>query len=189
MLGGTACTNGAGAPEAIDDPELEWARELATTDFQWEVLADGVVSRAEYEEAFSLFVSCMEEAGFPLSLTESGGYYASTEYVRGPGADGAFDRCQAGTVMGISGLYETRLINPEGRDVHELVVECLVREGALSEPISTQEFLDAAGYVEGADPPEPGVPEQEGIWSLPFPQDDPRLLACRVNPSLGTGTS
>lgn len=147
------------------------ARQLATSDFERDALAGWPISGAEYEEAVSRYVACMDQAGFPVTLDDQHGYY-SYAVASAPGVDAANDGCAEGTTMLVAGIYVDELINPRAEDVDTLVVSCLQRAGLVSVAYSPErlgrDLTDAA---------------------LPFDDTEPVFDACMAHPTRDGGPS
>lgn len=177
---------GACAPQEPPEVEGPWADRvaeldaLATSDFERDVLADGVVSRAEYDEANQRLTTCMEDVGQLIELVEQGGYY-----VYGTASDAqalaALDQCQEGTTALVGGLFVDMYTNPDNIDDDEAVLACIKREGLVPEALTLEEYL--AG--DGATRTDESGTTSQSPWRLPFAQDDPTYDACMVNPALG----
>lgn len=150
---------------------IEQLRASATTDFQRDVLADGVVTRAEYEEAVQRVVSCMADAGNQLDLHEQGGYY-TFGVLAGPGVDEQFDRCM-GETGGLVGLYVDMFTNPDNLEFQDILTQCLKREGLLPDSVTADEFWDT--FL------------GDGPGDLPFDRENSAFTACMANPALGAG--
>ena len=92
--------------------EFDVARKNATSSFERGVLADGVISRVEYEESVHRYVKCMTDAGVGISaIADSMGRYSyeSTHY-----SESASDLCTAGRTAWIEPLYEAIITYPDG---------------------------------------------------------------------------
>lgn len=175
----TGCSGGN--DDVADGPYAERIRNAiaeSTSDFEREVLEDGVVTRAEYEEAIRLFTTCTEDAGYSVDLIDQGGYYAYSQ-TSVPGATEAFDSCAQGTTFHIEGIYYSSVANPDNRDWDEITLECLKREGLAPSTLTITQYLEALTKAGSS-----GVSAD-----LPFSLDDPIYDSCVANPTLGTGAS
>ncbi|MFW0774782.1 hypothetical protein ACLRGI_16610 [Paenarthrobacter nitroguajacolicus] len=127
--------------------DIDAAKNRATSQFEKEVLSDGVVTRAEKEESMQRWISCMTDRGHTatVELDDNGNEVtvttASIEGSAQVNADST--RCAEGTIKIIPGLYEAMQQNPENRDYDELYAECLVRHGVVEPPFSAKDFSDA----------------------------------------------
>ncbi len=134
------------------------AKSDISSDFERQILADGVVSRAEYEEMFSRFSACMSAAGYTVNLTADtyGRYTYSTEGKSGVSEADA--RCAKGTINPLAALYNDFAANPSGDDPSILRVACLKRHGIVPDSYTVEQFTK-----EMADPSStvvtPGNPE------------------------------
>lgn len=174
LLVGVGLLGGCSSETDLDHPYADrYAEALnrATSDFERSVLADGTITRAEYEEAVSRYVTCMTETGFAVTLEEQHGYYVYS-YHDAPGLDAADARCVEGNTAVIAGLYVDQLTNPGADDIDTLIVACLVREGLVDSDYTTEQF--AGDATSGA---------------LPFDDTAPAFDSCMANPSRGLGAS
>lgn len=144
---------------------VQAAREAATSDFERKALQDGHVSRAEYEEATSLYVECLTENGWPTIRVEQDGIYAYQVEGRAEGDawDTADARCRQGTVDVIEPLYVDSTINPNSQDFVDLVVACLKEHGIVEPSYSKNDFL-------------------ESFDAPPWDPSDPTVASCMSRP-------
>ncbi len=114
-------------------PELlQAAADEATSDFEKDVLdravENGKIAAADYEEAVSKYLTCVQDAGIDLDATmQPNGIYAWT-----PNNVTDLDKygevtndCADGTVMRIEGLYKLQVANPDMLPNDEAAVQCL----------------------------------------------------------------
>ncbi|MDO5535335.1 MAG: hypothetical protein Q4F65_11870 [Propionibacteriaceae bacterium] len=116
------------------------AQADVTTDFEREVLSDGVVTRSEYEEMFSRFSECMASAGYEVELSADsyGRYTYATEGKAGVSEADA--RCATGTINPLAALYNDFVVNPSGEDPDILRVACLKRHRVVAESYTVEQF-------------------------------------------------
>lgn len=170
----------SGPHEDTSDPyasQIAAARQKATSDFERQVLEDGVITRAEYEEANQRLVACAKSRGVDIGLHDQSGYYIYS--VQNYDANERIVQdCQTGTTALIGPLYVDMLINPKKQDIHELIAECLVASGLAPTGFSKTDF-------------DQGLQKQRDHSGSPFPFDmsDPRFEQCMANPSSGAETS
>ncbi len=172
------CTTGGGTPEATvpDGPykaQVLRAQQDATSDFERQVLSDGAISAAEYDEAVARYVRCFADQGVTVTPSDIGGYY---QY--GVAKDEAekfrtlSESCAKGNTLIIEDLYIQMLTNPSGGDIYDAVAACLVRKGLASESLTGSELKQ----LQAADP--------RGA-NLPYDPEDPEARACEINPEAG----
>lgn len=165
-LGLTGCASDV---EGVDwgphAERYEELRHLVTSEFEREVLADGTITRGEYEEAVDRYVTCMGDAGFDVTTVDQGGYFVY-EMASAPGLDEADERCKVGRTLVIANLYIEQLTNPENVDYDVLTVDCFLRAGLVDETYTAEQF-DADARA----------------GSLPVDEDDPAFHRCMANPS------
>ena len=176
----------AGCSTAHQTPQATspWAAEVsaaalrASSDFERQVLGDGEITRAEYEEANQRYVACAKAEGVDIDLIDNDGFYTYSVRVSEQG-DQVQMRCAIGTVRIIAGLYEDVQQNPLKQDPDELTIQCLVRIG-LEQPGYSLEDYEAdrdAIYGKGRGSSSPGelTPKEN------------RFLDCVSNPLHATG--
>lgn len=165
---------------SIDAPVGPWADEIAkaqrsaSTDFERDVLADGSITRDEYQEASQRYVDCMRTAGYDTRAVDPIGaglfqYQTSVPIGEPDLDDDVSDRCHRGSLDLIEPLYGSLLTNPNREDFDVLVFGCLQRNGFASENLTVSEFKQR--YSGKEKPP----------WNL----DDGRVLLCYANPGRG----
>ncbi|MGC4108258.1 MAG: hypothetical protein QM753_18210 [Thermomicrobiales bacterium] len=198
------------SPAASDNPyarEFADARERATSDFERGVLADDLITHAEYAEAVDRFITCMHDAGFDVVAVPSpdvpGMWWyesripdvsmASTPATEAYLADQneAFDRCSTGTTFQIESLYHAILTNPTNADPATLSVECMKLTGLAKDDYTTDDFTENFAQEGGTFPFEVADarfgscinnPNQTGLpWQMVAP--DPRMLPANATPT------
>ncbi|MDR0436001.1 MAG: hypothetical protein LBH11_04465 [Propionibacteriaceae bacterium] len=123
------------------------------SDFEKEVLGravdSGQIEAADYEEAFSRYMSCMAERGFVDSWHKNsfGIYAMDTRRLLDPASeqlhDEAFMDCSLG-VMYVLSFYDVQQTNPELLvNPREVALECLQRNGFVDGDYTLAD-LDAA---------------------------------------------
>ncbi|MGL5828518.1 MAG: hypothetical protein ACRC0L_02990 [Angustibacter sp.] len=115
-------------PNAYREDILLAAR---TTDsaYQRRILADGIIERTEYEEAVNKTIDCVADRGFFLGkISQPGGFYTFSMESSAAG-DGAYSECQRQFSNQVEGFFSDHIINPEKRDMDELLTECFKRKG------------------------------------------------------------
>lgn len=168
------------AEDPSDSPyRAEFDRAMLETDsqFQRDILADYVITDAEYQWARERLLRCLADAGITAELTPDGGYVVQ-------GAESAHrietDRqCNQDSVTAVQSLYRAMHENPDNRGYFELAKECLLRaqliDASVSEATLEQLFntvsqlsdVDRAGYT---------LPGGTSV-------DDPAVIACYLTPS------
>lgn len=169
-----AACGGADGPSVPDGPyraQIIQAQQEATSDFQRQVLSDGKITKAEYDEAVHRYVKCFTDQGVDVTAYDNGGGY----YQYGVPSDenGKFqqlsDSCAKGTVALIEDLYIQMLTNPSGGDIDDAVAACLIRKHLVDNTFTGAELKQ----LQAADP--------RGK-NLPYDQNDPDAMACETNP-------
>lgn len=175
------------SPTVSGDPyakEFAEARNRATSDFERAVLADDLITHAEYAEAVDRFVTCMQDAGYDFVAVPGpdvpGMWWyesripdvamQSTPVMEAYSADQKedFDRCSEGTTFVIEALYGAILTNPTNADRTALIVTCFQRTGLAESDYTAADF--AANFA------------REG-GTFPFPESDRRFGSCVNNPN------
>lgn len=176
LLALTGCSD-----DSVDDSnpwaaELRQAQQDATSDFEREVLADGVISRAEYDEAANRYNTCLKDQGIQAGLEDQFGFWVTVVSrnvsVSDTALDAAIDRCRSGTIEFIEPMFYDLTRNPDRVDERELFVECAKRTG-LAPASFTLEDWNAASRIDS----------QVDFSKLPFTDEDERFHQCMMNPS------
>ncbi len=117
--------------------EFQRAYDEATDPFVRAVLMDGVVTDAEYAEMFDQWAQCMAEE--EITLTElppsEGGYrYTFPPSITADFAHEVETRCsEESGEYPIGALYTFVQRNPDNLDEMEILRDCLVREGVITD--------------------------------------------------------
>jgi hypothetical protein len=148
--GGSASGGAAGRSEGtrLDGP---WAQEFAdaiaksTSAAEREVLADGVVTQEELEDAHSGVRRCLADSGLEIHYFPDGGFETS-----GPNgavstmpfekSDSILQACEGRYDTWITFLYEQTRRNPEQRDEATIEVACLRRSGVVDTSYSRADW-------------------------------------------------
>ncbi len=159
----TACSSSSAEVDTNDDAATAAAKYLeVTSDFQKEMLSDGVVSDAEYERANLAVIACIEDSGFIHAQMMEGagklkrGVSASWQGSDDPATDEEL-RAQADTIQtecleeywrAVDHVYRKQAKPTEAERVKllEELVECFRKLGVddLGMGSSQQEFERAA---------------------------------------------
>lgn len=143
-------------PEGPYAADIQFAQENASSDFERQALADGVITEEEYDQAHLLWLECMEQQ-FP-----SGGAYAvgmtklsngAYEYTFGSPSgldygdqmdtfDLLFDACAQGTIAEIAWLYHDMTTNPDRLSPEEMMFRCFERKGAIAPGYTLDDYKD-----------------------------------------------
>lgn len=174
-LAATGC--GGGGEVAARGPHhdvIVAAAQEATSDFERQVLEDGEITRAEYEEAVHRLVECARDRGTRVTPLEQDGLY-TYEVPISETSDRDMLECSEGTTQVVEALYGDVLRNPRNVDFEELVAECLVRSGLAPEGYDEEQYLRERS----------GTTNDDGVQQPQFSFDveDPRFVACESDPS------
>ncbi len=145
LLGVLLLAGCSGGPEAVTGPyaeRIEAARAQATSAFEREALADGEVSREEYEEAVQRFLACAAEQDILVEVEDQAGYYIYSSKAEPDDFDRVYGVCAPGTVGILAGLYTDMLVNPTNGDPDTVTASCFVRAGLVTEPFTAVDFRD-----------------------------------------------
>lgn len=159
VVGCTAAVPPSAGPWAA---EVAAAQQGAKSQFQEGVLADGVVTRAEYDEAAQRLVACGQDRGVAIQLTKVGSRY---NYSFGQGDMAIFDACRADNMGDIGALYEATTLNPDRQSPEELLVSCLARVGLVDSSYTAANLTSDK--------------EKD---SYPFDRNDQRFADCTQDP-------
>jgi hypothetical protein len=163
----SGCSSGQGAAIDTGNPyaaEFTQALADASSDFERGVLADGVITPEELQEAQRREVSCLADHAITAHYrTDS---YGGTQLtVEGNQDEGVMSQCSRGTTDQILGLYDAIRVNPNHEDVNDLTAACLRRHGLAPDDFTGQD-LKAIWDA---------MPVHSGEYSAP-PDDSPLMI-------------
>lgn len=141
----------AGSGESVDgDPRVIALRDSATSDFEREVFADGVITDQEYQASRVLLAECMEELGYNVTLKDGPGAMDVESLTAEAAAtvDGSMITCGEGATALIEETYVDILGNPDNEDLLQLKADCLVRNEIFPAGYSRDDFANAVGFLE-----------------------------------------
>ncbi len=131
--------------------DFDLALQNATSEFEREVLKDGVITKAEYDEAMNRYVDCVRDHGISISSTDDYGMHTFAV----SGDLDAYENeveplCSTGLTIHIAPMYYDITRDPQRRGILKVAAECLVRSGQVEAPftgedvfnLSTSETLD-----------------------------------------------
>ncbi|WIA96846.1 hypothetical protein [Curtobacterium sp. MCBA15_004] len=162
-----------GGPRGFEGPwaaQFETAYAGAHSAYERDVLRDGAVSVAEYEQTRSHVASCLADAGYKITYDATGGFELGSEDGSYPDdffehSDPVLQTCERRWDGSIRFLYEQVRRNPEQLDEAAIAVRC----------------LRAAGLVDGSYTDDRWNEENaRDDWS--FDALDPAAEACRLDP-------
>ncbi|SDB91901.1 hypothetical protein SAMN05216410_0919 [Sanguibacter gelidistatuariae] len=117
-------------------------RELSgpLSEFQKEILADGVVTDSEVTEAQGRFKSCFEDLGYSVGIDPNDGSYTWSGKVGDDQAvvEAAYDECKEKFVSAVGPMYYDMKKNPKNEVFEDLIVECLKRNGYIDPGFATK---------------------------------------------------
>ncbi|MFT3797090.1 hypothetical protein [Microbacterium sp.] len=170
--------------------DFEDARVRATSQFEHDVLADGKITRAEYEEAMQRFVACANDNAVDVSLIEQAGYFVYSVTAASSDSDAVMAACQVGNNQFIEPLFVDQLMNPDKKDIDEVIAHCFVAMKVVPPPFSKadlQRLFRSAGIVtyavtgsSAAPLDATGVEVDEAAKAI---LDSPDASNCQANPS------
>ncbi len=203
-FGVAACGGGQASFEGPYANDFQYYMDHATSDFEREVLSDGVITRAEYEEANQRYLTCMYEfyppdgpdraKNFPNRTgTYDHGIEFSWEHSQSADFEDLLalyqvreDSCMKDNVLDIHLLYGRILDNPEGITQESLEVQRLIACGLVGPEYSINNYIaDEAfgfGYVEGK-----GIPSQDEFGNPTGDYQDPAEIWHGFDPTAATG--
>lgn len=118
---------------ALDGPwASDFQKAFADANSEWErdVLRDGVVTAAEYEQSRAHVRSCLGDAGLTITWNEHGGFSLGSKSGSYPDdfldrADPILQKCESRWAGWIPILFEQVRRNPEKKDEGTIQVSCL----------------------------------------------------------------
>ena len=157
----TGCSTGGDSSNPYA-AEIAAAQEQVTTPVGEAILADGVITDAEYAELKQSQAACMTDAGYPTEVHEKGLTVSSgiqltdsaEERARGEAAmDEAMDRCSAALDVGvIVPLYGAITGNPLNEAPGQMGADCMIRHDARDGGYSAQDFLEETADIDDLSP-------------------------------------
>ncbi|WP_124774971.1 hypothetical protein [Micromonospora inaquosa] len=169
ILIGSACS----ASNSSDDPyapELKSAQKQATSAFEKDVFADLVITKSEFDEAVERYVACAQDRGTKIKAVPVAGGYYNYDLVKSGEAETVAEECRKGTIALVEPIYVDRLMNPEKKNIDQLLADCLVRSGVAPEGYSAEQFV---------------IDRAKNFAETSFGPDNPAVPACLSNPSNG----
>jgi hypothetical protein len=169
----TSCgsSNKAEPPKAGNKyrEDILLAAKQSKSEEERKILADGSITRAEYEEAVNRTIKCVDDKGYKLNkISNPGGYYTFSMETSEAG-DKAYTECKEKFSSSVELYYGDQIINPDKRDLDELTVECFQRK-RIAPPSYTAAQLK--------------TDLKKGFKNSPVVPETPEWLACMGNPSL-----
>ncbi|MFB9955602.1 hypothetical protein [Cellulomonas denverensis] len=150
LLGTTGCGGDPAPGDGSAGPAFEgpWAEDFAaahrsaTTGEQRQMLADGVVSDAEYAQVREAFAQCLAEAGYAVTWTANGGFTldAGSPDVPEELVQERVESCDVEHRGSVDYLYEQVARNPENLDEAEIMAACLVRRDVVAPSFSADDY-------------------------------------------------
>ncbi|HHW84554.1 MAG TPA: hypothetical protein GX743_12230 [Actinomycetales bacterium] len=155
----------AGTEEGPWSDTIREYGSLASSDFERDVLSDGEITQAEYDEAVDRFVSCARDQGVEVEVTGTGYVFEAAPSGQ-THAETVVHDCAIGTTSLIEGLWTAMQQNPENIVMEQLVVDCLKDAGAIPDSYDPADFVQdyQSGSVAG------------------LATDSPALTTCMENP-------
>lgn len=133
---------------SLDGPwASEFQKGFADAKSEWErdVLRDGIVTATEYQQSRAHVRSCLGDAGLTITWNESGGFSLGSK--SGSYPDDFFDRadpilqqCESQWAGWIPVLFEQVRRNPEKKDEGTIQVACLKAAGLVDKTYSKQRW-------------------------------------------------
>lgn len=164
------------------DPPISDPAEFSS-DLEAHVLADGVVTEEEYQQAVDAYFSCVTMAGYAIETAPAPFLPGLFQYEIRPGPGfstpvpdsvymdlpGVISDCVTGTTAQIELLYSSQIANPDNADIWELTLTCLVSNHVITDKSTTIEHLRYA------------ITAEDGELQLDF--EDERTMSCLENPA------
>jgi hypothetical protein len=133
------------APPAFSGPHASLYIEAwgdADSSFVRDVLRDETISDQEWAEVVSRLSACFSRNGVEfLGFESSGEYGVDAGSVAADRVQELFPMCERESGESPLGYLRNHiLINPDGRDLDELILECMTREGAVAPDYTIDSF-------------------------------------------------
>lgn len=172
--------------------EFAQARNEATTEAAREILADDVITAAEYRQAQEASVECMRDQGITVKINDDGlefelvGATEDTpqEVLDAMNAeiDAVSQECGRKFDMHLLALYREVQFNPENRDMMQAFADCLVRGGHRDEGYTKDAYIaEVSRYTITPQLQEDGteIAVEGDLSDQPKP---PEMTACEQDP-------
>jgi hypothetical protein len=155
--------------------EFKKAKKQAKSDFEravWDrTIKNGKINPADYEEAFSRYRQCAQDAGYQETYTKqaNGTYKVTPPDIRDEQALDKYLKVTGGCadnagLTRLEALLRTQVDNPDRlADPREVVVRCLLKEGLVSGDYTAEQLGEAA---------------KTGFTKAPFDLSDPKVKQC-----------
>ena len=127
-----------------EDPRISEIRAMTTSDFEREVLADGMISDQEFQASRELFKTCMEGRGYGIGLGPIDNATTTIELKDPTMTVDLMDKdsaeCSTGTTYFIEPTFSIIRENPDNEDTVQLLIDCLIRNELVSEAFTKDDF-------------------------------------------------
>lgn len=145
-----ACSSGPASEDGRLERVLEdfqWSFELS--EFEERVFADGVVTQAEYDEAYDRWRTCAEDRGLTVRV-ERDDFDLYVIVLSRPAETDEDDamqdldtslECEKGNWILIEQVYRDQTLNPDSRNWYEGELECMVDSGLVDPEVSVDEYM------------------------------------------------
>lgn len=176
LLAASACSAADKGEQRATGPyvaEIKQAAKEARSDYERRVMADGVITRREYDETVQRAIACTRERGVDVTVTSN---YGLNSYALPHDGSDVWDQCSETYLGVIESLYSSTVLNPRKADIYDLTAECY-RKSGLADSTFTGEKLKS--IITGGGKSGSG----DVTHSFPFDTSDPRYLACTTNPA------
>lgn len=164
IVGASASLSACAATAAADSGRVDRVRDglprMELSGFETGVFADGQVSQAEYDEAYSLWKSCSEGRGVTVSVErdEWGLYREVTTLPKELATEERMyqdsiisQECERGTYVLVEAVYRDQVLNPESRDWNDGIVSCLIDRGIVGADFTRDDLLSGQSTLPRTD--------------------------------------
>jgi hypothetical protein len=181
LLTGCGSETEAQEPNPNYSAEIDKARNDATSEFERAALEDGIITKTEYDEAFTRFQNCVTDKGGELELIEEYGLYTTAVSSDIDTYDNEIEpACSPGTINILPMLYYDLTRNPNKVSQEDLIAKCFVNNNIVDPPFSGEDFVLVMDFVKSAEDFDPNAvvdPRKQQIF------DSGLLGACIADPA------
>lgn len=132
-----SCSHAHDEPRTWADVAASLLEEGTPSDVEAGVLADGLVTDTEYEEAVRRYLRCATEHGVTIEARQgSHGLYSYRWDATQPDVTAT---CAEGTTRMVEAIYSGQTTNPGMRPYGEIIPECWVRRGAVDPAVTLED--------------------------------------------------
>lgn len=150
--------------------DFQHALRSGVSSYERQVLADGIVTSQEEEDAHDRVRRCLADSGLTITYSSDGGFEIGSSHGSPPSNDmhrtnAVLEACEAKWDQYVTFLFEETRRNPEKQDEAKITLACLRRAGLVTKTYTERKWR---------------TENDTGVWS--FNENDPAAVQCRLDP-------